>query len=134
MHYRIQDKDTNKLVAGLPPWLSGKESICQCRRSRFDSQVGKIPWRRKWQHTPVFLPGKSYGQRSLLGYSPQGHKRVAKDMTQGLNKNTQNEKKEHKRHTFKMQTFQKQKISFRLWGHFKLQWHEVREFSLHMEV
>ena len=36
--------------------------------------VGKIPWRRKWQPTPVFLPGESHGQRSLAGYSPQGHK------------------------------------------------------------
>ena len=38
------------------------------------SLVGKIPWRRKWQPTPVFLPRKSHGQRSLVGYSPQGHK------------------------------------------------------------
>ena len=36
-----------------------------------DPRVGKIPWRRKWQPTPVFLPGKSYGQRSLAGYSPK---------------------------------------------------------------
>ena len=36
--------------------------------------VGKIPWRRTWQPTPVFLPGESYGQRSLAGYSPQGRK------------------------------------------------------------
>ena len=36
--------------------------------------MGKIPWKRKWQPTPVFLPGKSHGQRSLVGYSPQGHK------------------------------------------------------------
>ena len=36
--------------------------------------VGKIPWRRKWQPTPVFLPGESHGQRSLVGYSPRGHK------------------------------------------------------------
>ena len=36
--------------------------------------AGKIPWRRAWQLTPVFLPGESYGQRSLAGYSPQGHK------------------------------------------------------------
>ena len=35
---------------------------------------GKIPWRRKWQLTPVFLPGESHGQRSLVGYSPWGHK------------------------------------------------------------
>ena len=39
-----------------------------------ETWVGKIPWRRKWQPTPVFLPGESHGQRSLEGYSPQGHK------------------------------------------------------------
>ena len=39
----------------------------------FNPRVRKIPWRRKWQHTPVFLPGKSHGQRSLAGYSPWGH-------------------------------------------------------------
>ena len=48
----------------------------QCRRCRFDPWVGKIPWRRKWQPTPVFLPGKSHGQRSLEGYSPCGHKEL----------------------------------------------------------
>ena len=46
--------------------------------------VGKIPWRRKWQPTPVFLPGKSHGQRSLEGYSPQGHKRVGHDWATSL--------------------------------------------------
>ena len=40
----------------------------------FDPWVGKIPWRRKWQPTSVFLPGKSHGRRSLVGYSPWGHK------------------------------------------------------------
>ena len=59
---------------------SGKESTCQCRRCRFDSQVRKIPWRRKWQPTPVFLPGKSHGQRSLVGFTPWGHKRVGHDL------------------------------------------------------
>ena len=43
-------------------------------RSRFDPWVGKIPWRRDWQPTPVFLPGKSHGQRNLAGYSPRGRK------------------------------------------------------------
>ena len=46
---------------GFPLWLSGKESPCQCRSHRrlgFDPCVGKIPWRRQWQPTPVFLPGK----------------------------------------------------------------------------
>ena len=46
----------------------------------FDPWVGKIPWRRKWQPTPVFLPGKSHGQRNLTGYSPWGHKES--DMTE----------------------------------------------------
>ena len=44
---------------GLPRWLSGKESACQCRRCRFDSWVERIPWRRKWQPTPVFLAENS---------------------------------------------------------------------------
>ena len=44
----------------------------QCGRPRFDPWVGKIPWRREWQPTPVSLPGKSHGQRSLVGYSPWG--------------------------------------------------------------
>ena len=64
---------------GLPRWLSGEESACQCRRCRrrgFDPWVGKIPWRRKWQPTPVFLPAKFHGQRSLVSYSPWGHKQV----------------------------------------------------------
>ena len=46
----------------------------QCRWPGFDPWVGKIPWRRKWQPTPVFLPGKSHGLRILLGYSPWGRK------------------------------------------------------------
>ena len=57
-------------------WLSGKESACQCRRHRFDPWVDKIPWRRKWQATLVFLPGKSHGQRSLVGYTLWGGQRV----------------------------------------------------------
>ena len=49
---------------GLPRWCSGKESACQCRKHKgrgFDPCMGKIPWRRKWQLTPIFLPGKLYG-------------------------------------------------------------------------
>ena len=53
-----------------------KESTCQCRRCGFDPWVGKIPWRKKWQPTPVFLPGQSHEQRSLEGYSPQDGKRI----------------------------------------------------------
>ena len=46
----------------------GKRIGLQCGRSGFDPWVGKISWRREWQPTPVFLPGESHGQRSLLGY------------------------------------------------------------------
>ena len=53
---------------------SGKEPAYQCWRQRFHPWVGKIPWRRAWQPIPVFLPGESHGQRSLVGYGPQGHK------------------------------------------------------------
>ena len=80
----------------------GKESARQCRRCRRCQfrgfSVGKIPWRRKWQPTPVFLPGKSHGQRSLAGYSPWGckeldmrehthtHAHIKKNITIYLNK------------------------------------------------
>ena len=60
-----------------PSGSGSKESACQCRRHRrygFDPWVRKIPWRRKWQPTPVFLPGKSPGQKSLEGYSLWGPK------------------------------------------------------------
>ena len=60
---------------GLPWWLNGKESSCQCRRHGFHPWVGKIPWRRAWQPISVFLPGESHGQRSLAGYSPWGRKK-----------------------------------------------------------
>ena len=66
----------------LSRWLSGKEPICQCRRCGFDPWVRKIPWRRKWQPTPVFLPGKSHGWRNLTGCSPWGHEKL--DMTEPL--------------------------------------------------
>ena len=67
---------------GLPRWLSTIEIAYQCRRCRFHPCTGKIPWRRKCQPTPVFLPGKSHGYRSLVGYSPWGHKES--DMTEWL--------------------------------------------------
>ena len=52
--------------------VCGKESACQCRKCKrhgFNPWVGKIPWRRKWQPAPVFLPGELHGQRCLAGYS-----------------------------------------------------------------
>ena len=67
---------------GFPGSSDGKESASQCRRQRkhrLDPWVGKIPWRRKWQPTPIFLPEKSQGQRILTGYRPWGH-RVRHDL------------------------------------------------------
>ena len=63
---------------GCPVGTNGKESACHCKRQRreFDPWVGKIPWRRPWQPTPVFLPGEARGQRSLVGYSPWGRKEL----------------------------------------------------------
>ena len=58
---------------GFSGGTSGKEPSCQCRRQKtlgFDPWVGKIPWRRTWQPTPILLPGESHGQRSLVGHSP----------------------------------------------------------------
>ena len=54
----------------------------QCRRPGFDPWVGKVPWRREWQPTPVFLPRESHGQRSLASYSPWGCKEL--DTTEQL--------------------------------------------------
>ena len=57
--------------------ISGKEPTCQFRRHKrggFDPWVRKIPWRRKWQPTPVFLPRESHGQWYLVGCSPQDRK------------------------------------------------------------
>ena len=62
---------------GFPGSAFGKESTCQCRRHRDSGLIPgfwKIPWKRKWHPTPVFLPGKFHGQKSLVGYSPWGKK------------------------------------------------------------
>ena len=71
-----------KLMRGLPRWCywlrislpkkKKKESACQYRSRGFDPWV---PWRRKWEPTPVFLPGEFHGQRSLVGYSSWDRKK-----------------------------------------------------------
>ena len=65
------------IYIGFPCGLDSKESTCN---AGVDAWVGKIPWRRKWQSTPVLLPRKSHVQRSLVGYSPWGPKEL--DMTE----------------------------------------------------
>ena len=73
------------LLSSPPP--TGSSQVAQwsriclpSRRRMFDPWVRKIPWRRKWQHAPVFFPGKTHRQRSLAGYSPWGCKRVGHDL------------------------------------------------------
>ena len=74
---RLDSALTPLLSLGCPGGAKGKEPACQCwkrKRRGFDPWVGKIPWRRAQQPTPVFLPGESHGQRSLKGYSLQGRR------------------------------------------------------------
>ena len=64
---------------GTSKWNNAKKSACQCRRHKrytFEAWVGKIPWRRERQPTPLFLPREFPGQRSLVGYSPWGCKEL----------------------------------------------------------
>ena len=70
------------LFMGFPGWLRQQRICLQCRRPVFNPWIRKIPWRREWQPTPVFLPGESRGQRSLVGYTLWGCKEL--DMTEWL--------------------------------------------------
>ena len=66
-------------VGILSPKDHQQEPACQCRRGkrcRFGCWVGKIPWRRKWQLSLIFLPGKFHGERSLMGYCPRDHREL----------------------------------------------------------
>ena len=74
--------ETVGLFHRAPRWHSGQESAWQCRKHKrctFDPWVRKIPWSRKWQPVPVFLPGKFHGQRSLVGFGPGGSQRDRHD-------------------------------------------------------
>ena len=70
-------------------WLRGKESTCKCRRPEFNPWVGKTPWRRAWQPTPVFLPGESHEQRSewvaVHGVAGSDTTEATKQQQQGRN-------------------------------------------------
>ena len=88
MHINSNSYYCNKKIVsssfsyGLPWWLRWWSVCVQCGRPSFNPWVGKILWRRKWHPTPVLLPGKSHGQRSLVGYSPCGCKEL--DTTEWL--------------------------------------------------
>ena len=75
---------TRRRVILLLSWLSGKESVCQClsvQEAQVQSLGQKDLWRRKWQPIPVFLPGKSHGQRGLAGYTQSmGSQRIERDL------------------------------------------------------
>ena len=73
---------THLHIFRLPCWPRQQRIFLQCRRPRFSPWVWKIPWRREWPPTPVFLPEEFRGQRSLPGYSPCGRKES--DMTEQL--------------------------------------------------
>ena len=67
---------------GSPSGIAVKNlpSVQETQETWFDPWVWKIPWRRKWQPTPIFLPGKSHGQRNPVVSSPWGHKRVRHEL------------------------------------------------------
>ena len=67
---------------GFPGGSDGKESACNAEDSGLIPRLGRSPGERDWQPTPVFLPGESHEQRSLVGCNPQGHKES--DMTKQL--------------------------------------------------
>ena len=72
------------LLSGLSLWFIGKESTCRCRRHIFDPWVGKIPWRRKWQSSPVFLPWKIPWMNESGRLKSIGLQRVGCDWTTSL--------------------------------------------------
>ena len=98
---------------GLPCWLRWQRICLQCRKSRFYPWVRKIPWRRRWQPTPIFLPGESHGQRGLASYSPWGCKKWGTNerltLTDGENKSSEN----------------------RTWGELQLHWVMILSSKFH---
>ena len=67
---KIRFDTTTLPKVGFSEGSDCKESACQCRRPRFDPWVEKVPWRREWQPSTVFLPGEFHGQRNLVSYCP----------------------------------------------------------------
>ena len=73
---RVRHDWVTELIYIYSMWLRWQRICLQCCRPWFNSWVGKIPRRWKWQPTPVFLPGEFHRQRSLAGYSPLDHKEL----------------------------------------------------------
>ena len=96
MSHDLFSESNHAYSLASPGGASGKEPTFQCTRPKkhsFNPWVRKTPWRRAWQPTPVFLPGESHGQRSLMGHNPQGHKEF--DMTE-VTEHAQRKKKGEK--------------------------------------
>ena len=72
----VNRKITELYISPRNTLVAQRVKSLQCGRTRFDPWVGKIPWRRKWQPTALFLSRKSHGRRSLAGYSPWGCKEL----------------------------------------------------------
>ena len=85
---------TYKCILGFPSGSEVKATACNAGDLGSIPGLGRFPWRRKWQPTPVFLPGESHGQRSLVGYSPRGHKES--DTTEWLHSLTHSLTQENK--------------------------------------
>ena len=113
-------------------WFRGKKIFLQSRRHRrhgFNPWVRKIPWRRKWQLTPVFLLGKSHGQRSLVGYSPWGRQRVEHGLV-----TKQQQAKGTTHFSFNIQIFNFPVSDFKGqlrqdYSEFKARWHQVKSLK-----
>jgi len=69
-------KSTRKILYASILENSKTAKILQCKRPGFDPWIGKTPWRREWQTTPMLLPGEFQGQKSLVCYSPWAHKEL----------------------------------------------------------
>ena len=83
--YGLDGSDDHMVVSlslGFPGKAQRVKRLPTVKQTQVWSLGQEIPWRRKWQPNPVFLPGKSYGQKSLVGYTPWGHKEL--DMTEQL--------------------------------------------------
>ena len=72
LELRLSNCGPRHIESGFTGGSDDKRICLPCWRPRFDPWIGKIPWRRAWQPTPVFLPGESHGPRSLVGYGPWG--------------------------------------------------------------
>ena len=79
-HMSEENHSLSSLLRAFPRGVRGKELSQRHKRLGFHPRLRKIAWRKAWQQTPVFLPGKPHGQRSLVGYSPWGHREL--DMTE----------------------------------------------------